>query len=251
MIRRIAGIIRAISTSERADAMDISWLDFFSGGVPALVYFRIQVDGVKKLVSSPPNETTFNPTAELCIIGLAAYFEAFCKNEFAAVVNICPETLRGFAEKRDCRIVAKNLLNIVSELDHSLGFVVAEEYDFGSPKSINGLFQDLINITPFSTKQAGRYSHFLNDRNLLVHHGGVYTAKYKSQKFIKMGAEERMYFDSLVVRSKDVIQWADFLTMIATKTGEALKTTLLEFVTSNKLTCDPERMKAIEALAMD
>lgn len=231
--------------------MDVSWLDFFSGGVPALAYFRLEVKGVRKLVSSPPDETVFNPTAELCIIGLAAYFEAFCKNEFAAVVNICPQTLRRFAERRDCRIVAKNLLNVVSELDHSLGFVIAEEYDFGSPKSINGLFQDLINITPFSKQKADRYSHFLNDRNLLVHHGGIYTAKYKSQKSIRMNAEEEIYFDSLVVRNKDVIQWADFLTTIATKAGEVLKTALLEFVTANRITCDSERIKAIEALAMN
>jgi hypothetical protein len=208
----------------------------------------MQVDEIKELVDKSTVEAGINITAELCLIGLAAYFEAFCKNEFAAVINILPEILSDFTGKRECKISAKNILHVVSEFDHSLGFLVVEEYDFGSPKYINGLFRDLLNITPFAKKEAGRYSEFLNDRNLLVHHGGIYTAKYKGQKFFKKHTGAQIYFDSLVIKKTDVHRWADFLVGVATKMGAATSSALSGFVASKRLKCDSERRKAIEAL---
>lgn len=163
----------------------VDWLQFFNGAVPALAYFQIQVDNLKELVDKSTNELGIDVTAELCMIGLAAYFEAFCKNQFAAVINIVPDTLSRFTERRDCKLTAKNLLPVMTELNHSLGFLIAEEYDFGSAKAVNGLFLDLLNITPFSKEEADEYGQFLNDRNLLVHHGGVYTSKYRGQTLAK------------------------------------------------------------------
>jgi hypothetical protein len=229
----------------------VDWLQFFSGGVPTLVYFQIQVDELKELVEKSTKELGIDVTAELCMIGLAAYFEAFCKNQFAAVINIVPETLNRFTERRDCKITAKNLLPVMPELNHSLGFIIAEEYDFGSAKSVNGLFQDLLNITPFSKDEANEYGEFLNDRNLLVHHGGVYTAKYSGQTFAKkqLGGRQ-IYFDSLVVNKTDVSRWAAFLIDLATKMGKATSTSLSKFVATQKLRCDSERKKAIEALGI-
>ena len=212
-------------------------------------YFRMQVDDLGELVDKSSVETGINISAEVCMIGLAAYFEAFCKNEFAAIINIFPETLSKFTEKRECKITAKNILHVISEFDHSLGFLIAEEYDFGSAKAINGLFQDLLNITPFSKKEAGKYAEFLNDRNLLVHHGGIYTAKYKGQKFVRKQTGGEIYFDSLVVKKTEVHQWADFLLTTAKKTGAATSAALSEFVVSKNLKCDSERKMAIEALA--
>jgi hypothetical protein len=229
--------------------LEVVWLQFFSGGVPSLDYFRMQVDEIRVLVDRQDVGMGINIAAELCMIGLAAYFEAFCKNEFAAAINIFPEMLTGFATRRECRITAKNLLHVVSEFDHSLGFLIAEEYDFGTARSINGLFQDLLNVTPFSKKAAIRYAEFLNDRNLLVHHGGIYTASYKGQKFVKKRAAGQIYFDSLVIRKADVHRWADFLVGVATSIGSATSAALSEFVISKKWKCGPERRKAIEALA--
>ena len=44
--------------------------------------------------------------SELCLIGLAAYFEAFCKDLFAALVNIYPELLE--ADPQDSEIALRS-----------------------------------------------------------------------------------------------------------------------------------------------
>lgn len=227
----------------------IDWLQFFSGGVPSLEYFRFQVSDIRALANRSKVRSGLDTTAELCMIGLAAYFEAFCKNEFAAVINIFPEVLSGLAEKRECRITARNLLHVISEFDHSLGFLIAEEFDFGSAKSINCLFRDLLNISPFSKAEASKYSEFLRDRNLLVHHGGIYTAKYRAQVPFVRQTPVQIYFDSLVVNKSDVYKWADFLIELATKMGSATAKALSQLVTSKGLKCDTGRKKAIDALA--
>ena len=59
---------------------------------------------------------------------------------------------------------------------------IAEQFDFGSARAINGIFLDLIGISPFSKAEASKYDQLLNDRNLLVHHAGIYTVRYASQK---------------------------------------------------------------------
>lgn len=235
--------------AEEANPLDIDWLQFFSGGVPALEYFRMQVDGIRELIDKSTDEAGINITAELCMIGLAAYFEAFCKNEFAAVINIFPETLSSFTERRDCRIAVKDILPVISEFHHSLGFLIAEGHDFGSAKAINGLFLDLLKITPFSKKEAAKFGEFWNDRNLLVHHGGIYTAKYKGQKLVKSKIGAEIYFDSLVIKKNDVLQWADFLITTAKSMGSAARDALSAFAAAKKLKCDSERRKAIDALA--
>ena len=228
--------------------MKLSWLDFYSAGVPALDYFLMQVEDLKKLADGTPAERGVNITAELCIIGLAAYFESFCKSEFAAIINICPATLRRFSDRRECRINAKNLLHVIADSTRSLGFLVSEEYDFGSAKSVNSLFQDLLNITPFSKKEAAKYADFLNDRNLLVHHGGVYTAKYKGQFAAKGLSGGKIYFDSLEVGKQEVREWASFLVSVANKLGGAARSALSDFAVSQELKIDPERKLGVEAL---
>ena len=60
-------------------------------------YFRLQVDDIKGLVDKFSGGTAIEMVPELCMVGLAAYFEAFCKNEFAAIINIFPEVLSGFS----------------------------------------------------------------------------------------------------------------------------------------------------------
>ena len=73
---------------------EIDALDFFIAGVPPNVIFELDSKKIIELVASSTDpHLTSNPIAELGLIGLAAYFEAFCKNQFAAIVNICPDTL--------------------------------------------------------------------------------------------------------------------------------------------------------------
>ncbi len=74
-------------------------------------------------------------------------------------------------------IEVSGLLQILKSVVHRLGSLVAEQFDFGAAKKINGLFLDLVAISPFSKDEEVRYTQLLNDRNLLVHHGGIVTIK--------------------------------------------------------------------------
>ncbi len=228
--------------------MDYS--QYLSAGVPTFGYFRLRVDELKR-ISAQANKL-FNFESELCIIGLAAYFESFCKDQFAAIINICPETLKPFVNNRDLMISGKNILHLIQTFPYKLGFVVAEEYDFGSAKSINGLFCDLLRITPFSKSEMGRYSEFLNDRNLLVHHGGVFTLKYASQKFdAPDDIEAQSHYHSLTPKTEDVEAWGKFLLDLAEKIARASQAALLQFVNENGIDLDEERKKAIESFTWD
>jgi plasmid maintenance system antidote protein VapI len=84
--------------------------------------------------------------AEVCLIGLAAFFEAFCKDQFASIINICPETLSRFVAKRNTVTVELADLLLILPTTSRLGFVLAEKYDFGSAKEVNSLYSDLLGV---------------------------------------------------------------------------------------------------------
>ena len=128
-----------------------------------------------------------------------------------------------------------------------LGFVIAEQHDFGSAKLVNGLFKDLIKVTPFSKDEIQSYSEFLRDRNLLVHHGGVYTLSYVMHKPKDNQVRTRVHSDSLVVGKNDIAKWSDFLRNVATKTANASRNALLDFVAKNEISLDQEASSAINA----
>jgi hypothetical protein len=68
------------------------------------------------LSSSLPDyrESRRDRLVEVCLIGLASYFEAFCKNQFASIINICPQTLYKFTQRRENATV--KLPHLVSEV---------------------------------------------------------------------------------------------------------------------------------------
>ncbi len=227
----------------------VNW-DHFSGGVPPLAYFKVKVDELLDLSNRQPDISGIDCVVELCIIGLAAYFEAFCKDHFAAIINIVPQTLEDFTDKRECRIPVKSMLYKLQSIPHRLGFLIAEEYDFGTAKSVNSLFADLLRISPFSKEEVVQYSRFLNDRNLLVHHGGVFTSKYARQKFNKEQIEANVNMNSLIVTKVDVQRWAKFLFSIAEKLAEASSKALNQFGTNCGIIFPKEINAAIEALKL-
>ncbi len=227
------------------------YLDYFSGGVPPLSYFEIRVNDVRLLSGQQQKddeEEGLNFRTELCIIGLAAYFEAFCKDQFAAIVNIAPQTLSRFATMRDCKLPVKSLLHALPDMSHKLGFLIAEEYDFGTAKCINSLFSDLLKLSPFSQAEMERYAKFLNDRNLLVHHGGVYTLKYATQHFSPDEVKSLINMHSLTVQHSDVEDWAEFLLSVAIKTAKASAKALLQFAADNNIVFDNKAKAAINSL---
>lgn len=234
-----------------SDDVTGDYLSYFSGGVPPLAFFMMRSEDVLGLSSEQLASDGLNFTCELCMIGIAAYFEAFCKDQFAAIVNIAPQTLMRFTAARDFKVPVKSLLHTLPDLSHRLGFVIAEESDFGTAKSINSLFADLLNITPFAKAEMIRYGGFLSDRNLLVHHGGVFTLKYASQKFTSSEIKEMTNWDSLTVGHKDIERWAKFLRGIAVKTAKASSKALMQFATDINSPFDAETSAAVKALEQE
>jgi hypothetical protein len=230
---------------------ELMWLDFFHGGVPAYQLFRLSLDDLEKLAAmSDDKEGGTSTKAEICFIGLAAYFEAFCKNQFAAILNVCPESLSTFSDKRqDATVPLRILPAFIRKMDYRIGSLIAEQYDFGSAKALNGLFRDLLGCTPFSKKEATEYGRFLNDRNLLVHHGGIYTQKYHGQTFRKrnLPRASEVYYHSLVITIRDFQKWCDWANRMARKIAEISRDGLLGFTKTHSVRLSTERQKALES----
>jgi hypothetical protein len=90
----------------------------------------------------------------------------------------------------------KDLFLLDFDISGKIGFLIAEQFDFGTAKIINNLFRDLLLITPFSKEDIEQYNELLSQRNLLVHHGGVFTMKYTKQKFSKESIGKDAFFNS-------------------------------------------------------
>ena len=146
------------------------------------------------------------------------------------------------------QIAVKSMLYKLSNISQNLGFLIAEEYDFGAAKSINSLFTDLLNLSPFSKSEISEYSDFLSQRNLLVHHGGIFTTKYASQKFGAEQAKNEVHMNSLVVRKSDVLKRATFLASVAEKLAESSTRELRKFGIDNEIAFAKHTATAIDAL---
>jgi hypothetical protein len=226
-------------------------LDYFTGGVPPFVIFKLELDQIDGVVRSSEQKLG-KRAAEMGLIGLCAYFEAFSKNLFSAVANICPRTLSNFSARRlHVSVELDELLNFVDKTAVKLGHLLAEKYDFGSAKSINSLYFDLLSITPFSKADSKKYSDLLNDRNLLVHHGGVYTIKYVKQRFEKADVARMAHWDSLVVAKGNYLGWSSFVRRIAAKMAFGSHRALERFVSKEGVALNEEQKKAIWYLAWD
>ena len=144
---------------------DLLVLDFFVAGVPPGPLYKMSFNDLKTMIkNSKMDETNTNLTPEICLIALVSYTEAFFKNQFAAIVNICPQLLERFCSRRpDSSVTIKDLISIDLDTKNRLGFILAEKYDFGSPKAINSLYFDLLSISVFSKDELLLYNRLLND----------------------------------------------------------------------------------------
>lgn len=229
---------------------DPSGLDYFIAGVPPRVLFEMDCRDLAKLVSaSRERRGELNKAAEISFIGLAAYFEAFCKNQFAAIINICPQTLETFTSKRDSvTIELKDILKTYTRLEGRLGSLLSEKYDFGTSRIINSLFTDLLGITPFSTKEAKEYEEFLNDRNLLVHHGGIYTFKYHGQRLADKPISNFVHWNSLVIGKEEFRQSSEFLHSMVDKMATTSHLALVDFMKGKKIRLVKRKREALQYL---
>ena len=87
---------------------------------------------------------------------------------------------------------------------------------------------------------------YQRDRNLLVHHGGVYTSGYILQSFGKFSTEgAKPYFDSRTITKKYVLELLDFLQGIAAKTVKTSHGALGRSVSKGTVKMRGEYLKAI------
>lgn len=222
-------------------------LDYFTGGVPAGLILSLDVNQLRELVkNSNTKDSDPKKTAEVCFIGLLAYFEAFFKNNFAALVNVCPELIDNLKKSGiDVCINADDLLKIGKHSQHKIGFLLSERYDFGSAKKINSIYMGSLNLSPFSKKEIKNYDRLLSDRNLIVHHGGIFTMRYSDQIFEKKYFEKILFMDSLVIGTEYFLNAADFVKKIAIKTVQASRSALQEFINSGGINLTAKQKKAL------
>lgn len=228
--------------------------EFFIGRIPPFLLFEMEYHSLFALVESHKNEKLFekpNPATEVALIGLVAHFEAFCKHQFAAIANIFPTLLSTFAAKRGQAIVKlSDVLSLYGRFDKNIGFLVAEQYDFGSSKMINGIFCDLLDVTPFSKDESKKFSAILLKRHLLVHHAGIYTLQYLKPGSIPDDIKDQAFRDSIVIRTEDYHEISDFLFEMAMKitrvTVSAMKKQLeATAADSNQLEAPNELLRGI------
>ena len=228
---------------------ELSWLEYFSGGVPTGEYFRMTLDDLRKLVAPSSDEFPRN-LIEVCYIGLVSYFEAFCKDHFAAIINILPTTAIRLRDKgHDTTVDVAVLLRTKADLTSQLGFLLAEKFDFGTPQKVNALYGALLTVTPFSKYAASVYDRILRDRHLLVHHGGTFTSSYL-QQMRSSGLDpgpSRVFFDSLVVTKEAFLRDVHFFEDIARKLLSSTRTAMNRFIAEEGLNVGKERQKAIDA----
>jgi hypothetical protein len=100
-------------------------LEYFSGGVPTGEYFRLTLDDLKAISASDnTGEGGIDRLQELCFIGLMSYFEAFCKDHFAALVNIEPSLVANLkAGGKDVLIDGAHVALYSDKCEHRLGFI--------------------------------------------------------------------------------------------------------------------------------
>jgi hypothetical protein len=214
-------------------------LDYFAGGVPAGAIFQMHAQEIWRLLSTKDSSRSSNTQEELCLIGLVAYFEAFCRDAFASLINIAPPLLARLKEKNyDVSVDSLAALGMKRALGYNVGFLVCERLDFGTARKINAMYSCLVGITPFSKDEAAVFDEILSDRNLLVHHGGIYTHAYSRQRLGVAGGESRTYFDSLNVDLQYVHSRFNFLYATAKKITNSCHKAVEALAASGHLTID-------------
>ncbi|MFE0554813.1 hypothetical protein ACFW1P_02610 [Paenibacillus sp. NPDC058910] len=224
-------------------------LKHFAGHVPSGAIYDMDINQLRIIVDNSKDELyTSNASAIVSIIALVAYFESFCKNNFAAAINICPRLLERFLKKRkEINIALNDILFFDFEIKDKIGFIISEVLDFGTAKTINSLYQDLLIISPFSSYESKKFDKLLNDRNLLVHHGGMYTTKYYKQHLDEIEVTKKfLHSETLRINKSDFYEWADFLDKITDKTRKATKKSIEAFINENKIELTEEALMSLK-----
>ena len=226
-------------------------LDYFAGGVPAALLFNCDLFSLRESMRQYEEDSdsySLARTVDLCFMAVTGYFEAFCKNHFASILNIVPNLAERLMEHHQTSIDVNDLLQFGAYEPYRLGFLIAERNDFGSARKVNALYLDLLHITPFSQANKERYDNILRDRNLLVHHGGIYTPKYLRQTAVEMPAEKAVFSHSLEISVDAFTVIAGFLETIALETAKRTQNRLREEAQLGNITLTELGRKAVDMM---
>lgn len=227
--------------------------DYFVGGQPAGILFTMKAADLHEIIERTTWPGLSHRVTEVCFIGLVAHFEAFCKDHFASLINICPQLLEPFKERgnHDVAVDATHLLSVSGDPTKKLGSLLSEKYNFGTAQRVNSLYSDLIMITPFSKDEKRRYDEILNDRNLLVHHGGTYTLKYAKQlpPDSPYRTPEHAFQRPLFVDRDRFMSASALLTEVVRKTCRASQGALDRFIDGHNVRLSKEAEHARDYLA--
>ena len=226
--------------------------DLFAGNIPPFLLFEMEFHSLFYVVQNHKNDQYYpniNPASQVASIGLLAYFEAFCKHQFAAIVNLFPSLISGFAIKRgEPKIEFSTIISFDGEFERNIGFVLAEQYDFGSAKSINGLFHDLILVTPFNAEEAKTFNEIVFKRNLLVHHAGYFTLQYLNKNAISGQIKEKAFREAVRIDTNEYEEISDFLFEMAMKITRETVKAIKKKAEYKSLPSNSEKLNAIEEL---
>ena len=229
-------------------------LDYFVAGVPTGESFRMVLEDIREIsIEKSDLRTGINRLQEICFVGVMGYFEAFCKDHFASLINIEPSLIDLLKKGgQNVTIDGATVALYGSEISHKLGFLISEKYDFGTAQKINALYSALLKITPFSKDEIVTYSNMLRDRNLVVHHGGVYTMSYLSAhpEFQISDSKLDAFWNSCVIAKDYVISVVDFLSVIAKKMINATHSAIVQYVDEAGVSYSDERKKALHFIVM-
>ncbi len=231
--------------------------EFFDGGVSPIEAFRTDCDALLALQEASAfggDDASFLivATPPIAFVSLMAFVEGFFKSTFGAIANMSPTALAQFVEKRrDVSVPLDDLLLLRDRLEHRIGSLTAERLDFGSAKKINANFLDLLSISPFSTADVQTYESALSLRNQLVHHGGIITAKYFRQQRSSEATTADIYWSSVEVTQRTVIDAITFLLAIAMKFTEESVNRLTELEGEKMLESGSDRYPIFKYLRGD
>src|SRR5438552_19027844 len=103
-------------------------------------------------------------------------------------------------------------------------------------------------ISPITKDEQRRYEMFLEDRNLLVHHGGTYTLAYSRNPIEDI--ESKYFGYSLIITRESYDEWKEFLIKIVTKVAKTSQISLKEYVNEKGLLLTPEAAEAVDLLTL-
>ena len=220
-------------------AAQLNSLDFFAGGVPAGAVFQLSAGEMKRLLAAKPQGAIGRTLEQVCFIGLVSYFEAFCRDCFASLINICPTLLLRLKSRgHDVSIDSLAALEMADALRFKIGFLVSERFDFGNARKINALYSALLEITPFAKAEMKVFDKILSDRNLLVHHGGIFIHSYFSQRIGLPADTSRPFMDSLLVDQAYVASQLNFLYRVAKKIVNTSHAAVTKQIASGEMSID-------------